>query len=201
MKRVRLFVSLFGGRFVSGFEGKITETNPGERRQFPVFLNFDGLFIEAFRFFGVTGGVIKIREGEESLGISGVAAEVIEESFESCPGILRLALVDLELGFAEHRVAGRRRSREADGDAVEGSDFFLTESSRVGVGGIELLLFFDLRGDEGSADRKRENRGSDEDLVPVAFNAIHDLGGVRSGEGFDFFRLPGWIIGWFFGTV
>ena len=180
-----LLIELIGELAVSALEGEVTEADAGEGSEFPVGLGGDGLFVKGLRGRTVTGDVREIGKSEEALGMAGMRIKLGDKALEGGLGILRFALIDLEFGLAEESVAGGDGPGIFDEDGVERGNVTLGRGGRKGLGGIDVLLLFELSGHEDAAEGNGTESDGGEDLGAVTVDRVNNAAGLARGDGTD----------------
>jgi len=178
-----LLIELIGEFAVAALEGEIAETDAGERGQLTVGLGGDGLFVVGLRGRGIAGDVGEIGKGKEALRITGVRGELGDEFLERRFGVLRFALIDLELGLAEESIAGGDGAGIFDKNGVEGGEVSFGRGGGESLGGIEVLLLFQLTGHEDPAKGDGGESDGGENLGAVAVDRVDDAAGLARGDG------------------
>jgi hypothetical protein len=178
-----LLIKLVGELAVSALEGEITEADAGEGSEFAIWLGGDGLLVEGLRGRGIAGDVGEIGESEEPLGMAGVRAELGDKALEGGLGILGFALIDLELGLTDEGVAGGDGTGIFDEDGVESREVALGRGGREGLGGIEVLLLFQLSGHKDAAEGNGTESDGGKDLGAVTVDRVNNAAGLARGDG------------------
>jgi hypothetical protein len=180
-----LLIELIGEFGIAALESEITEADAGEGSEFSIGLGGDGLFVVVLCGGGVAGDVGEVGEGEESLRVARVRGELGHKTLESDLGILRFALIDLDLCFAEESVAGGDGAGVLDEDGVERGEVAFCRGGGKGLGGGEVLLLLQLAHHEDAAEEDGPQGDDGEDLRAVTVDRVDDSAGFAHGDGID----------------